>query len=142
MKTMVIVHCSATPPDMDIGTKEIRAWHVRGNGWRDIGYNYVLRRSGALEGGRDLDNDGDFDEEIGAHAKGFNTQSIGICLVGGIDSDGNPECNYTIGQMIGLSNLVDRIRRDNPSILIVGHHDVNPGKACPCFNVKELLGEL
>ena len=55
----VVVHCAATKPSMDIGAKEIRRWHVDGNGWADIGYHYVIRRSGCIDSGRDRDNDGD-----------------------------------------------------------------------------------
>jgi len=80
----VIVHCSATKPSMDIGVDVIRQWHMN-KGWSDIGYHYVIRRNGAVELGRDLDKDGDVDEEIGAHAYGHNATSIGICLIGGVD---------------------------------------------------------
>ena len=75
MKTMIVVHCSATKPSMDIGVKEIRDWHVNGNGWSDIGYAYVIRRNGALELGRDLDRDGNVDEETGANTTSLDVQS-------------------------------------------------------------------
>src|SRR3546814_3669760 len=73
----IILHCSYTPPSMDIGAAVIKGWHVDGNGWTDIGYHFVLRRNGAVEEGRPLD-------VVGAHAKNFNGRSIGICLVGGM----------------------------------------------------------
>lgn len=139
MKDLIIVHCSATPPDMDIGVEEIRGWHVTDNGWSDIGYNYVLRRNGALEMGRDLDGDGDVMEETGAHTRGFNTRSIGVCLIGGIDEDGNPEFNYTLNQLMGLSNLVHIIKREHPTIRTLGHRDLDSSKPCPCFDVKSFL---
>lgn len=141
MKDMIIVHCSATKPSMDIGVKDIRSWHVNGNGWRDVGYNYVIRRDGKLEHGRDLDGDGDVAEETGAHAKGFNARSIGICLVGGCDDTGKPEANYTIEQYLALDNIVRVLMRDHPNIVeVVGHRDLDSGKDCPCMNVQELLG--
>ena len=140
MKTMIVVHCSATKPSMDVGVKEIRDWHVNGNGWSDIGYAYVIRRNGALELGRDLDRDGNVDEETGAHAKGFNVNSIGICLVGGTGDCGKPDANYTIEQYIALDNLIHVIKRNNPITRVVGHRDLDPSKDCPCFNVKEFLG--
>src|SRR3546814_13006463 len=68
----IILHCSYTPPSMDIGAAVIKGWHVDGNGWTDIGYHFVLRRNGAVEEGRPLD-------VVGAHAKNFNGRSIGIC---------------------------------------------------------------
>jgi N-acetylmuramoyl-L-alanine amidase len=141
MKDTIIVHCSATPPSMDIGTREIREWHVNGNGWLDLGYNYVIRRDGRLENGRDLDGDGDSSDEIGAHARGFNRNSIGICLVGGSDSSGKPDANFTLEQYLALDNIVRVLMRDNPSITeVLGHRDLDSGKECPSFNVQALLG--
>lgn len=134
----LIIHCSATPPDMDIGTDEIRKWHVEGNGWSGIGYHYVVRRNGVIETGRDLDSDGDIDEEIGAHARGFNSHSLGICMVGGIDEQGNADCNFTLKQWIGLDSLLRQLlaRYDAK---IIGHRDVDSGKECPSFDASCLL---
>jgi len=74
----IIVHCSATPPDMSIGVSEIRDWHVNQNKWSDIGYHFVIKRGGLIQQGRDI-------ELAGAHAEGHNSDSIGICLVGGVE---------------------------------------------------------
>jgi N-acetylmuramoyl-L-alanine amidase len=104
----IIGHCSFTPPKMDIGAAEIRGWHVDENGWLDIGYAYVIRRNGIIELGRDLDNDGDVDEEIGAHARGFNAHSIGICVVGGMDEYGLSDC---IRITIGLLEHCEKVAR-------------------------------
>jgi N-acetyl-anhydromuramyl-L-alanine amidase AmpD len=124
----VIVHCSATPPSMDIGVAEIRQWHLD-RGWRDIGYHYVIRRSGATEEGRPL-------EVPGAHAKGFNNESIGICLVGG----GDEKFDFTWPQMITLVQLVTHLDEVFPIEKILGHRDLtNVNKACPCFDVQEFL---
>lgn len=126
--TTIIIHCAATKPSMDIGKAEIDKWH-RARGFFGIGYHYVIRRDGSLETGRDLN-------KIGAHAQGHNSDSIGICLAGGIDEDGKPECNYTKAQWHTLNNLVDQLQKDIPQITkIIGHNDVS-AKACPCFNVK------
>ena len=59
---LLVVHCSATQAGLDVGAAEIRKWHV-GQGWKDIGYHYVIRRSGAIEPGRP-------ESEVGAHAQG------------------------------------------------------------------------
>ena len=58
----IAIHCSATPPSMDIGVEEIRKMHLA-IGDKDIGYHRVIRRSGECEQGRE-------DEEVGAHVKG------------------------------------------------------------------------
>jgi len=70
----LIIHCADTPPNMDVGAEEIRRWHVEGNGWSDIGYHYVIRRCGLIETGRD-------ESTPGAHVRGHNTGSIGVCMV-------------------------------------------------------------
>ena len=42
----IVIHCSATPKDMDIGVEKIKHWHTVDNGWDDIGYHYVIKRDG------------------------------------------------------------------------------------------------
>jgi N-acetylmuramoyl-L-alanine amidase len=135
--SQIIVHCAYTPPSMDIGAKEIRAWHVDGNGWLDIGYHYVIRRGGQVEPGRDLDGDGDVIEEVGAHARGFNANSIGICLVGGkAEGADRPDCNFTTAQWDALDKLVRTLTQRFSGVAVIGHRDVDPNKDCPTFDVK------
>jgi len=132
----IIVHCSATPPAMDIGAAEIDRWH-RERGWLGIGYHGVIRRDGKLESGRPLDRPG-------AHAKGYNYESIGVCLVGGVDDHGQPENNFTPEQFAQLRIILDQLSQRFPNAEILGHRDL-PGvaKACPCFNVRAwLTGKL
>ena len=74
----IIIHCSATPEGRDVNTETIRQWHTA-KGWSDIGYHYVIELDGSVNMGRDIDR-------IGAHTKGHNTGSIGICYVGGMDA--------------------------------------------------------
>lgn len=141
-KDTIIVHCSATPPDMEVTVDMIRHWHVDQNGWSDIGYNVIIYRDGSVHGGRDLDGDGDFYEETGAHARGFNTGSIGICLIGGVDKDNLADANFTLVQYTALAQVVIDIQSKHPIKNIIGHRDVDPKKECPSFDVKALLGNL
>jgi len=131
----IIVHCSATKPSMDIGADLIRQWHKL-RGFSDVGYHYIIRRNGAIETGRDH-------ETAGAHAKGHNHDSLGICLVGGVKSPWKkPDANFTFIQYFQLVDLVQRLkaRYHIQDSAIMGHRDL-PGvtKACPCFDVRELL---
>ncbi len=130
---LIVVHVSATPPDMDIGAAEIKQWH-KDKGWSDIGYHAVIRRNGQVEDGRPI-------KRAGAHARGFNAHSFGICLVGGVDQDGKPDFNFTRHQMDSLLRLLDVIRNEFPDSETLGHRDL-PGvsKACPCFNVRAWYG--
>lgn len=127
----IVVHCSATKPSQDIGASEIRKWHVEDNGWSDIGYHQVIRRNGAIELGRPL-------HVSGAHAQGFNQHSVGVCLVGGVDSSNNPVNNFTAKQFDSLEITLDYWKRIYSKAKVLGHRDL-PGvtKACPCFDAIE-----
>lgn len=125
------IHCSATSPAADIGLEEIDRWH-RNRGFLKIGYHYVIRRDGTLEFGRPLD-------EVGAHTEGFNSESIGICLVGGVDSSKlqKPEDNFTDDQKESLRMLLLGLKKLFPNAVVQGHRDFpNVAKACPSFDVK------
>lgn len=126
----IVIHCSATPPDMDIGVKEIRAMH-RQRGFVDIGYHLVIRRDGTVEAGRPLD-------VIGAHVAGHNHNSVAISLVGGVER-GSPKGvdNFTPAQWTALAEQVRALKLAYPKAGVQGHRDF-PGvaKDCPCFNAK------
>ena len=123
----IVLHCSATPPAADIGAAEIRQWH-KAKGWDDIGYHLVIRRNGAVEEGRSL-------EEIGSHVRNHNASSVGICLVGGVDARQRPRTNFTAAQWSALKNRLADLQSRFPSGRVIGHRDF-PGvtKACPCFD--------
>lgn len=123
----IIVHCSATRPEQTIGASEIRKWHKE-RGWRDIGYHYVIRRSGILESGRS-------ESEVGAHVKGHNDDSIGICLIGGINDNGAPDANYSYDQYVTLYRLLCELLDRYKSATLHGHYEFS-SKACPCFDVR------
>lgn len=126
----LVVHCSATQAKADIGKAEIKRWHQE-RGWSDIGYHYVIRRNGELEYGRP-------EGVAGAHVVGFNNVSIGICLVGGIDSKGAAQNNFTEAQFATLKTLLEKLKISYPSAIIQGHRDFpNVAKDCPCFDVKK-----
>ncbi len=129
----IIIHCSATPPTMNIGADTIDRWHrSRGIASRrgPTGYHYIIRRDGMVELGRDSD-------AIGAHCRGWNDRSVGICLVGGINIDGDAEENYTDEQWVSLRETVEFMKVRFPDAEIAGHGEFNTSKDCPCFDVRE-----
>ena len=128
----IIVHCSATKPSLDVGADEIKQWHID-RGWSDVGYHWVIRRDGTIEKGRP-------EEKAGAHARGHNQDSIAICLVGGINEDGQPDCNYTAAQYRALNDTTNGIYMRHNIHEVLGHRDL-PGvdKACPCFDVQSFV---
>lgn len=126
--THLVVHCSATPPDRNIRAADIRKTHVEYNQWKDIGYHYVIGRDGRLEFGRP-------ESEVGAHVSGYNQNTLGICLVGGVDGRLKPQANYTPAQKEKLIELLRALTKKYPRAEVCGHRDF-PGvkKACPCFD--------
>lgn len=113
---------------------EIRRWHVEERGWSDIGYHYVITRNGVVVQGRSLD-------KIGAHVKGHNKGTIGICLVGGKGGTAHDKFreNFTKEQDFALRKLIDELKDRFVSINKVSGHNEYAAKACPCFNVQEWI---
>jgi N-acetylmuramoyl-L-alanine amidase len=112
----IVVHGSETKDDKDIGVEEIRRAH-RQKGWLDVGFHFIIRRDGMVERGRPHD-------VPGAHVRGYNHVSLGICLVGQ---------TYTDVQMKELEVLVRDLRKLHPNAIILGKRDLgkvnthNPG---------------
>lgn len=128
----IIIHCAATKPSMDIGADWIRKIHVQQNKWRDVGYHFIIRRNGAQEDGRPVD-------QIGAHCQGHNSGTIGICMVGGISETGRPENNFTPAQFESVQMLIGYLKEHYPTIVKLSGHNDYANKACPSFNVHEKL---
>ncbi len=137
----IIIHCSATPPEMDIGVPEIREWHLAKK-WNDIGYHFVDRRSGLIEPGRAYN-------VTGAHVRGRNTGSVGFCMVGGVSKlgrrgpggkwiSGKAAANFTPAQWITLRSFLITMRHVHPGVSIHGHNEF-AAKACPSFDVRKYL---
>lgn len=122
----IILHCSATKPDHDVDIRDVDRWH-REKGWRKVGYHFFIKRDGTVQEGRGL-------MEGGAHAKGYNDKSVGICLAGGVAKDGaTAENNFTAAQWEALTSLVHRMTALFPKVTVIGHRDIAP-KDCPCFD--------
>ena len=133
--TLIIVHCSAVRPDQQSSAAQIDTWH-RDRGFHlGIGYHYVVRRNGEIEAGRP-------EFIVGAHCKNHNAHSLGVCYEGGLDIRGQPADTRTEAQKAALRTLLERLHRAYPRALIVGHHDLNPHKACPCFDAAHEYAAL
>jgi len=135
--TEIIIHCSATREGKDFTAADIGRWHkARGFGASyggrtyHIGYHYVITLDGKVEEGRP-------ESLTGAHCKGHNSHSIGVCYIGGLASDGKtPKDTRTAAQKDALVNLLLHLCRKYPSAKIHGHRDY-AAKACPSFNATE-----
>ena len=123
----IIIHCSATREGEDISVDTIKDWHVNGRGWSDIGYHFYVDIEGEIHGGRDI-------AKIGAHCKGHNRNSIGICYCGGVEADGKtPKDTRLECQKEALVAVLRTLKAMFPNAVIHSHNDF-ANKACPSFN--------
>ena len=129
----IIIHCSATIEGKDFTVKDIDRWH-RQRGFKMVGYHYVIRLDGTIEQGRPLG-------QVGAHCKGHNTHSIGICYIGGLDTEGKPKDTRTKAQRDMLWALIKSLKVEYPKATIHGHNEF-ACKACPCFDARAEYSQL
>ena len=132
----IIVHCTATPEGRAVSVDTIRSWHLA-NGWRDIGYHWVVKLDGSIEAGRPED-------QVGSHVAGHNTGTLGVVYVGGVAADGKtPKDTRTPAQRAALLDLVRALITKYPSVKKVTGHNQYAAKACPSFDVRrDELGRL
>lgn len=126
----IIVHCAATREGQHHTVDQIRSWH-KNRGWDDIGYHYVIYLDGSRHKGRPL-------SKVGAHVRGRNTETIGICYVGGVAKDGKtPKDTRTTAQKAALIELIMELMGQYPSIKTISGHNQYAAKACPSFDAHE-----
>lgn len=120
----IILHCSSTDNDNFDNIDTIRSWHLD-RGFDDIGYHYFIDKVGMVFKGRSLD-------VIGAHCKGYNKDSIGICLSGLHD--------FSPMQFVSLKVLLFNLMRDFaiPASEIYPHNEFNLNKTCPNFELDDI----
>jgi N-acetyl-anhydromuramyl-L-alanine amidase AmpD len=141
---LIVIHCTATREDERLSEEELE-WYHRSRGFSECGYHYYVRRDGNIVTMRAL-------EKVGAHARGYNSHSIGIAYEGGLNVRGCPADTRTPEQRNSLQLLVSALLRNFPGSRAVGHRDLSPDlngdgvvspeewlKACPCFDVKTAL---
>ena len=126
--TRIVVHSTATREGINYSVDWIRKLH-KNKGYSDIGYHYVIYTDGSLHIGRNINING-------AHAKGYNQNSIGIVYVGGTDTQGKAKDTRTTAQKSTLLALLKALRKYYPQAQIMGHRNLNK-TACPSFDAKE-----
>jgi len=131
----IILHCSATKEGQDFSVATIRDWHVKGRGWSDIGYHWVIRLDGSIEVGRPL-------EKSGAHTKGHNKDSVGVCYIGGCDADGKPKDTMNPEQEKAWRMIVLSLRTLYGDHITIHGHNEYANKACPSFIVEEKFADM
>ena len=116
----LVVHCSDTADDDALTGRDIHQMHL-GFGWDGVGYHRIICRDGVIEYGRP-------DYWVGAHVRGFNDVSLGVCLIG--------RHSFTDAQMQALGTVLRNWKSSYPLAKIVGHCDFDyTNKTCPNFDV-------
>lgn len=123
--TEIIVHCTATPAGRTVSAAEVDRWH-RQRGFESIGYHYLIGLDGTIEAGRP-------EERMGAHCAGHNSNSIGVCYVGGCDRLMKPADTRTGPQRLAIERLLKSLRVRYPQARIISHRDL-AATACPAFD--------
>lgn len=130
--TAIVIHCAATPNGRPFTAEQIDDWHKARHFTRDmtispgysplkhIGYHFVIEIDGTLIKGRPL-------EEVGAHAKGHNHNSVGISMIG---TD-----QFTRIQWEVLFKLIQHIETTVDDVLTLYGHNELSTKTCPGFDV-------
>jgi N-acetyl-anhydromuramyl-L-alanine amidase AmpD len=142
----IIIHCSASKEGQKMTVEQIDKMH-RQRGFAGIGYHFVIYLDGSIHDGRDI-------SKVGAHTTGYNTGSIGICYIGGLDKNGKIKDTRNYVQKNALYHLVKRLMEIYPIKEVKGHRDYSPDtngdgviskyewiKGCPCFEVSEFMEE-
>ena len=127
----IVVHCTATPTTATI--EAIQNYWQHHLGWTHNGYHYIILRDGTVENITP-------EAEIANGVAGFNSSSIHLSYIGGIDTNGIPQDNRTPAQKEAMFNLIMELSHRYPNAEIKGHRDFPMvKKACPSFDVKQWL---
>ena len=129
---IIVLHHTGNPYDDDLSAEEIHESH-QSLGWSGIGYHYVIRKDGSIERGRP-------EWSVGAHAQGFNWNSIGIHLCGNFEyveptSAQIESASYLIGYLCDKYGLICNENH------VKGHRDLMP-TACPGEHLYEIIQTL
>ena len=118
---LLVIHCSDTEDSQNLSALDLHKMHLK-FGWDGVGYHKIINRSGKVENGRP-------EYWVGAHVKGKNDISLGVCLIG--------RTKFTTKQYISLEKILKKWKSLYPKATIVGHCETgDTNKTCPNFDVK------
>ncbi|CAG5072888.1 hypothetical protein DYBT9623_04427 [Dyadobacter sp. CECT 9623] len=136
----LVVHCTASPQATSVDS--IKRYWKNVMGWEDPGYHVIVKPDGEATVLAPI-------ERVTNGVKGYNSKSIHISYIGGVDKNGKPIDNRTTEQKETLLHYLRKWKQMFPEAVILGHRDFSPDKngngrvdpwerikECPCFDAK------
>jgi N-acetylmuramoyl-L-alanine amidase len=125
----IAVHCTASAQTATVSSIQ-NFWKTE-KGWKMPGYHFLIKPDGEIVELLSID-------KISNGVKGFNSETINVCYIGGVDKNLKPIDNRTNAQKASLLLKLKELKKKFPNAVIQGHRDFpKVAKACPCFNAKK-----
>ena len=132
---LIVIHCTASRPDLHLTLGMLDKMH-QAKGWKCCGYHYYITRDGQLHFGRP-------EEMVGAHARHYNSCSLGICNEGGLEEKGRADDTRTEAQKTSMFALLKELTAEYPDARIMGHCELpHVAKSCPGFPASNYYASL
>lgn len=130
----IFVHCTAGPQTQTVA--EIQKYWKTVNKWTSPGYHYIIKPDGEIVPLQPEDKPSN-------GVAGYNSTSINVCYIGGVDKQGRPVDNRTEAQKESLRKILKELKTRYPDAVIMGHREIwgldksKWKKMCPCFPAGE-----
>ena len=123
------MHCTATSQKTSISA--IQSYWKNNLGWKMPGYHFIIKPDGEAVPVLPI-------EQVSNGVAGFNSVTINISYIGGVDANNKPVDNRTPAQKVTILKLLSDLKKKFPTAIIQGHRDFpNVKKACPSFDAKK-----
>lgn len=145
----IFVHCTASSQKATV--QSILAVFKQKK-WKNPGYHYLIEANGKIT---QLLDEAKVSNGVYIPGQSYNSTSINVAYIGGIDSNGKGIDNRTDEQKKSLRSLLKMLKKKYPSAMIMGHRDVSPDtnhngkvdknewvKMCPCFDAIQEYSDI
>jgi hypothetical protein len=131
--TVVFHHSAGSTTSGAAAVEAIRDWHIRGNGWPDIGYHYLIGSDGTVYQTEPLN-------KVSYHVAYHNEYTVGVCFLGHYEHSRPTDAALAAGREVVL--LLEKAL--GRQLAIKGHAETNPASTefCPSRIWHEWKGEL
>jgi len=130
----IVLHCTATPQNTSV--ESIQNYWKNILHWKSPGYHYIIKPNGEIVNLLSI-------ESISNGVAGYNTPSIHISYIGGVDAKNKAIDNRTEAQKQSQIKLLKELKKQFPDADILGHRDFKGVKKdCPSFDVKQWLKQI